>query len=41
MKPIVQVSLDLTDEVIKGAALMINGEITNEFLQKELAEGLN
>lgn len=36
-----KVSLDLTDEVIKGAALMINGEITNEFLQKELAEGLN
>lgn len=34
-----KVSLDLNDEVIKGSALLINGEITNEFLQNEIKGG--
>lgn len=36
-----KLSVDASDEVIKGAALLINGEITNEFLQKEIDGGSN
>lgn len=36
-----KLTLDLNDEVIKGSALLINGEITNEFLQNEINGGSN
>ncbi|MGA0108650.1 MAG: NAD(P)(+) transhydrogenase (Re/Si-specific) subunit alpha, partial [Candidatus Nanopelagicales bacterium] len=32
-------NLDLEDEVIKGSALLINGEIKNQFLQNEIDGG--
>ena len=31
--------IDKEDEVIKGSALVINGEITNEFVKTELGQG--
>jgi H+-translocating NAD(P) transhydrogenase subunit alpha len=34
-------NLDLNDEVIKGSALVINGEIANEFVKQEISEGSN
>jgi NAD(P) transhydrogenase subunit alpha len=36
-----KVELDLNDEVIKGSALVIAGEVVNEFVQKELTGGSN
>jgi H+-translocating NAD(P) transhydrogenase subunit alpha len=36
-----KVELDLNDEVIKGSALVIAGEVVNEFVQKELNGGSN
>jgi len=36
-----KVELDLSDEVIKGSALVIAGEVVNEFVQKELTGGSN
>lgn len=36
-----KLTLDLNDEVIKGSALLINGEISNEFLQNEINGGSN
>ena len=34
-----KINLDKSDEVISGSALVINGEIVNEFVNKELNEG--
>ncbi len=34
-----KIDLDLNDEVIKGSALVINGEIVNEFVQQEITGG--
>jgi len=34
-----KINLDLNDEVIKGSALVINGEIVNEFVQQEITGG--
>jgi NAD(P) transhydrogenase subunit alpha len=31
--------IDKEDEVVKGSALVINGEITNEFVKTELGQG--
>jgi hypothetical protein len=33
------VLVDKEDEVVKGSALVINGEITNEFFKTELGQG--
>jgi H+-translocating NAD(P) transhydrogenase subunit alpha len=36
-----QLKLDLNDEVLKGSALILDGEVVNEFVQQELNEGSN
>ena len=34
-----KINLDKSDEVISGSALVLNGEIVNEFVNKELNQG--
>ena len=34
-----KIEIDKNDEVVSGSALLINGEITNDFVKTELGQG--